>query len=259
MQLCPQGAAAWWGNPRLPSRACKFSSTLTAKAYSAAGQAASALHVMALLHVHQAKALKQLHEGGADPGVLQELRTATDPTLRTTKVTAHSDPTLGRTAFRVGSLCFTSLPHCGYIGGSLSPACSVSGSLASAPQTVSLAHKDHQTRLCDSVHPAPSQVQGHSVHLCAEQRCSYLSCRDHGPAGEGRDTAGHSSRDEVRVLQPLLHRRHERQWVTTNLGPTLSEPGPSQAPVQDVDAETHLSMHPSFRLVRSDRPEGRVL
>ncbi len=72
MQLCPQGAAAWRGNPRLPSRACKFSSALTAKAYGAAGQAAPALHAMALLQVHQAKALKQLHEGDADPGVLQE-------------------------------------------------------------------------------------------------------------------------------------------------------------------------------------------
>ncbi len=94
MQLCPQGAAAWRGNPRLPSRACKFSSTLTAKAYGAAGQAASALHAMALLQVHQAKALKQLHEGGADPGVLQELRTATDLALRETKVTARA---LGQT------------------------------------------------------------------------------------------------------------------------------------------------------------------
>ncbi len=94
MQLCPQGAAAWRGNPRLPSRACKFSSALTAKAYSAAGQAASALHAMALLQVHQAKALKQLHEGDADPGVLQELRTATDLALRATKVTAR---TLGQT------------------------------------------------------------------------------------------------------------------------------------------------------------------
>ncbi len=43
MQLCPQTTAAWRCNPRLPSRACKFSSTLTAKAYGAAGQAASAL------------------------------------------------------------------------------------------------------------------------------------------------------------------------------------------------------------------------
>ncbi len=94
MQLCPQGAAAWRGNPRLPSRACKFSSALTAKAYGAAGQAASALHAMALLQVHQAKALKQLHEGDADPGVLQELRTATDLTIRATKVTARA---LGQT------------------------------------------------------------------------------------------------------------------------------------------------------------------
>ncbi len=49
MQLCPQGGAAWGGNPRLPSRACKFSFALTAKAYGAAGQAASALHAMSLL------------------------------------------------------------------------------------------------------------------------------------------------------------------------------------------------------------------
>ncbi len=35
--------------------------------------------------------------------------------------TAHSDPTLGRVAFRVGSLCSTSLPHCGYVGGSPGP------------------------------------------------------------------------------------------------------------------------------------------
>ncbi len=87
-------ALAWRGNPRLPSRACKFSSALTAKAYGAAGQAASALHAMALLQVHQAKALKQLHEGGADPGVLQELRTVTDLALRATKITARA---LGQT------------------------------------------------------------------------------------------------------------------------------------------------------------------
>ncbi len=36
------------------------------------------------LQVHQAKTLKQLHEGGADPGVLQEMRTATDLALRET-------------------------------------------------------------------------------------------------------------------------------------------------------------------------------
>ncbi len=173
--------------------------------------------------------------------------------------TAHSDPTSERTAFRVGPLCSTSLPHCGYVCGFPGPACTVSGGLASAPQAVSLAHENHQTWLRDSVRPAFSQVQGRSVHLCVEQRCPSLACRSRGPAGEGRDRAGPSSRDEVRVLQPVLHRTQERRWVTTNLGPARSEPGPSQAPVQDVDAETHLSMHPSVRLVRSGRPEGRVL
>ncbi len=60
------------------------------KVYGATGQAASILHGMALLRVYQAKALKELHEGSSDPGLMQELRTVTDLALRVTKVTAHS-------------------------------------------------------------------------------------------------------------------------------------------------------------------------
>ncbi len=90
MQLCPQGGAACRGNPCLLSRVCKFSSALAAKAYSAAGQATSAPYAMALLQVHQAKALKQLHEGGADPGVMQELHTATDLALRAMEMSMYT-------------------------------------------------------------------------------------------------------------------------------------------------------------------------
>ncbi len=57
VHLCPRNAATWRNRPRLPS-----------KAYSAAGQAASALHAMAILQVHQGKVLKQVHEGSTDPG-----------------------------------------------------------------------------------------------------------------------------------------------------------------------------------------------
>ncbi len=78
MQLCPRTASTWRGNPLLPSRACRHSSALTGSAYAGCGEAASALHAMALLQVHQAKALRDLHEGGHDPEVLSELRTATD-------------------------------------------------------------------------------------------------------------------------------------------------------------------------------------
>ncbi|KAL0163666.1 hypothetical protein M9458_039419, partial [Cirrhinus mrigala] len=71
----------------LPSRACKFSSALVVKAYTASGQAASALQV------YQAKVLRELHEGVPNPELLQELRSATDHTLRATKVMAQA---LGR-------------------------------------------------------------------------------------------------------------------------------------------------------------------
>ncbi len=90
VHLCPRNAATWRNRPRLPSKACKLTAALAAKAYSAAGQAASDLHAMAILQVHQAKALKQVHEGSTDPGLMQELRTATDFALRATKVTARS-------------------------------------------------------------------------------------------------------------------------------------------------------------------------
>ncbi len=66
VHLCPRNAATWRNRPRLPSKACKLTAALAAKAYSAAGQAASALHAMAILQVHQAKALKQVHEGSTD-------------------------------------------------------------------------------------------------------------------------------------------------------------------------------------------------
>ncbi len=90
VHLCPRNAATWRNHPRLPSKACKLTAALAAKAYSAAGQAASALHATPILQVHQAKALKQVHEGSTDPGLMQELRTATDFALRATKVTARS-------------------------------------------------------------------------------------------------------------------------------------------------------------------------
>ncbi len=111
-----------------------------------------------------------------------------------------------------------------------------------------------------SSHPAPAVRCCLQPHLSVEPGCPCLACRSRGPTGEGRDTAGPSSRDGVRALQrPLLHRSQETRWVTSNLGPACSEPGPCQAPVQDVDAETPLSMRPSLRLGCSDRPEIRLL
>ncbi len=94
---------------------------------------------------------------------------------------------------RAGSLCSTSLPHHGYVGDPVGATGTVSRSLASAPQSVSVAPTDHQTRLCDSVRPASPQVQGHPVYFSQGRRCSCLACGNRSPTGEGRDRAGPSS------------------------------------------------------------------
>lgn len=90
MKLCPKSASSWCGDPVLPSRACRNYLGLTSDAYAACGEAASALHGMTLLQVHQAQALNDLHDGGRDSVVLEELRMATDLALQATKVTTSS-------------------------------------------------------------------------------------------------------------------------------------------------------------------------
>ncbi len=176
------------------------------------------------------------------------------------KCITHADPASDRQRdARAGSLRSPSLPHRGYVSGFVGVTSTVLGGLASAPQPISLAPPYHQTRLCDSVRPATSQVSRHPLHHSEGSRCPHLASWDRSPTGEGRDRAGPSSRYEVGVLQPLLHCTQEKWWVKTNLGSARFEPGPSQAPVQNAHTETHLWVRPSPRLVCSDRPEGRVL
>ncbi len=130
-------------------------------------------------------------------------------------------------------------PHRGYVCGFPGPACTVSGGLASAPQAVSLAHENHQTWLRDSVRPASSQVQGRSVHLCVSKHAPLLRA-EVAVLLEGRDRAGPSSRDEVRVLQPVLHRTQERRGLRPILDLRVLNRALHKLPFQDVDAETHL-------------------
>ncbi len=73
--LCPSAAVNWRvrNNASLPSKPCRANANLAGKAFSAAGQEASALHVMAILQVYQAKLLKSLDEDGPEPEVFKEL------------------------------------------------------------------------------------------------------------------------------------------------------------------------------------------
>ena len=87
--LCPP-SARWRSKTALPSKACRTTSAFVSRAFSAAGQAASALHTMAVLQVLQADLLRQLDEGELDRSALTDLRSATDLSLRTTKTAAQA-------------------------------------------------------------------------------------------------------------------------------------------------------------------------
>ncbi len=76
---------------------------------------------------------------------------------------------------RAVSLRSPSLPHRGYVGGFVGVTSTVLGGLASAPQPVSLAPPYHQTRLCDSVRPATSQVSRHPLHRSEDSGCPHLA------------------------------------------------------------------------------------
>ncbi len=160
----------------------------------------------------------------------------------------------GRHRPRAGSLCSTTLPHRGYVGGPVSSAGTVSRSLVSSPsrwllRTIRLGYAIQFAR-------CPPQVQGHPVHFNQDRRCPCLACGIRSLAGERNNRTGPSSRYEVRVLQPLLHCAQQKRWVTTDLGSASFDPRALQAAVQDVDAEKHFRACPSPRLVCSNRPEG---
>ncbi len=164
-----------------------------------------------------------------------------------------------RTAFCTIHSFSLSLHHHRYVDCAVEAACTASGGVAHAAQPVSLAHAHNSTRLRDSVHQATSQVQRHSRDIGAIPERPCLARGDCCPPGKVRNRAGPSSREEAGVLQPLLHRTQETGWPSTNPGSASFEPGFTQAPVQDADAQAHYQMHPAPGFFCSDQPEGCLL
>ncbi len=81
------GWKAWASHPSKPCRATRGFGC--GRAYSAAGQAALALHSMAVFQVFQAK-MPASEEAGLDAASLGDLRSVTDLALRATKATAQA-------------------------------------------------------------------------------------------------------------------------------------------------------------------------
>ncbi|KAI2660953.1 Gag-Pol polyprotein [Labeo rohita] len=175
VHLCPQNAATWRNRPRLPSKACKLSSPLAAKAYSAAGQGASALHAMAILQVTEGAPLRLLH-------LLRLLRHQKGQPLNPRVELAAGE---WRSPWIRALLRTPASPRSGPDAND-----TAAGGLVSAPQPIPSVDPDSPTRLHDSICEAPAQVQGRPLHLCPYGHgCLCPACGDCGSPGEGCNQA----------------------------------------------------------------------
>ncbi|XP_056619862.1 uncharacterized protein LOC130434030 [Triplophysa dalaica] len=135
----------------------------------------------------------------------------------------------------------------------------VLGCVADAYQPFTVVGSNDPSRLCDPVRQAPPEIPGHSVLLSTRRECPRASERGRRPAGETCDRARPHNRDVLWVLQPVLHRPQKRRRAAPYSGSTHPEQVPAQATVPDADSEAHLGVSSTPRLVRGNRPEGRVL
>ncbi len=78
--------------------------------------------------------------------------------------TTHSDPTSRRSAFRVGPLGSTALPHRGYVYVSPGPACTAPGAWLELPRPSRWLLRTIRLGYAIQFARRPSQVQGQSVH-----------------------------------------------------------------------------------------------
>ncbi len=103
VHLCPWNTATWRNCPCLPSKTCKLTPALAA---------ASALHAMAILQVHQAKVLKQMHEGSTDPGLLlyEQRKSLAVPLAQPGRDEGRRQGTLSRRPHLPGGLSCSATP-----------------------------------------------------------------------------------------------------------------------------------------------------
>ncbi|ROI27680.1 GRB2-associated-binding protein 3 [Anabarilius grahami] len=80
VHLCLPMAIGWKTKASHPSKPCRTTSALASRAFATDGQAASALHTIAV-QIYQPKLLSDMNESGPDPAKFKELRNATDLVL----------------------------------------------------------------------------------------------------------------------------------------------------------------------------------
>ncbi|KAL0149536.1 hypothetical protein M9458_055063, partial [Cirrhinus mrigala] len=291
--LCPPTAIGWKIKASHPSKLCRTTSALAGHAYASAGQAASALHSMAVLQVFQAKLLAGVDNSALDSATLTELQSATDLALRATKATAQA---IGRSMASLVVLerhlwlTLTEIKDADkvpFLDAPVSPTGLFGPTVEGFAERFSAAQKRSQAMRhflpkCSSsaaasgrpksappqqpVKPAPAAAAALAQPAKPEPRQRYgkrgrsrPTLRGDEFAGKGHCGSSSSSPERVRILQPLLPRPQEGWRPAAHPRSETLESGPHETAIQDDHIEADPLTHTPRGLVLFSGSEGCLL
>ncbi len=256
--LCPPTAIGWKAKASHPSKPCRTTSALAGRSYASAGQAASALHSMAVLQVYQAKLLSAVDESEPDPATLRELRSATDLALRATKTTAQA---IGRSMASLVVLerdlwlTLTEIKDAdrvSFLDAPISPSGLFGPAVKGFAERFTEAQKASQAMR----HFLPKRS---SPAAAQSRERSRSALRGDDAAGKRSHRNGFSSFERVRLLQPLLPRPQKGWRPPAHPRSQTPESRPHETAVQDdhTEADPLADLHRG--LVLFSGPERRIL
>ncbi len=132
-------------------------------------------------------------------------------------------------------------------------------SLETTAKCVSMGPADCRKGVSNSVRFSTTALQRRDSHAGGPRAGSGYGTRSESPIKEGGHRGGPSSREGIRVLQPVFHSSQEGWRVASDHRSASTEPLSQSAEVQDAHAEASCVINQVQGLVCHDRSKRRIL
>ncbi len=132
-------------------------------------------------------------------------------------------------------------------------------SVETTAKCVSMGPSDCRKWVSNSVHFSTAALQRRDSHAGGPRAGSGYGTRSENPIKEGGHRGGPSSREGIRVLQPVFHSSQEGWRVASDHRSASTEPLSQSAEVQDAHAEASRVTNQVRGLVCHDRSKRRIL
>ncbi len=198
---------------------------------------------MSVLQAYQADLLKELDEREqVSSDDIAELRRTAGLSLRATKETARA----------IGRSMAAMVAAERHLWLTLSDM-KASGGVPAVPPSKG------RKGVSNSVRFSTTALQRHDSHAGGPRAGSGYGTRSESPIKEGGHRGGPSSREGIRVLQPVFHSSQEGWRVASDHRSASTEPLSQSAEVQDAHAEASCVTNQVQGLVCHDRSKRRIL